>query len=545
MNRFARALRVPVLAGGTASAAFLLLACLLIIGALAAVYGRGISHSAVFVSDSFVFFDGIHRIANGQTPNADFWSPVGPLPYLFPYFGYLITGTYAGAVEMGSLLIVTPTMAAASVFLWKRTPPMMALLVLGTIAAVMVVPLVPGMDADQVSHAMHYNRWGWGILLSLLTIGLPARNGPVWGCAVVVLAGGLLAALFLIKITYFLVGSAYLLLLLFYPDQRRWLALGSLITAAGMLALATAIYPEMVFGYIASIQEALHAGKAVRGSYLSIAFNVRDTLLLLVLATYAVLLRPEIDWRDLVLVFFIVVSGIAIIDQNYQFKFIVTFPAAFALLVANARNGSDAPARSASVIIACAAIALISFALDWSRVTLLHIRAPQGNVPGLTDPRFAEFYIYENKPPTPAVPPITEPVDVGALVDGKVPITHVRKTDFPSVLEDGVRLLKSAAADRSEITTLDFLNTMPLMVDAPRTAKGYSWLHLGRNVGEDTLPDGATMFKGIAYIMVPLRSPEHPSVIKLLEIYGDYLKAHAEVVDHSASWVLLRHKPAG
>lgn len=541
---------MPPLAGGTATAGFLVAMNVILFVALAAIYGRGISHAALFVSDTFVFFDGIHRILKGQSPNADFWSPVGPIPYLLPYFGYRITGTFSGAVEMGSLLLAAPTLTIASVLLWRRTSPVMALLILGTIAAVIVVPLVPGQGANQISHAMHYNRWGWGLLVALFLLGLPGGNGRRWAFLAAVLCGGLLVGLFLTKITYFLVAVAYLALLATLPGNGRSNALIALVTGAALLTVITLFSTGVIFGYVHSIQEALRSDSAVRGSYFDVAFSNRDNIGILILATYAVLLRPGLSWRSLVLVGFIMVSGVAIIDQNYQFKFIVSLPVAFAILSASAAADASDRFRIASIIVASAYLVVAPYATDWARVTLQHVRAPTGQLPGIQDPRFDNLYIYnsatdiaDSQAADSSVDLYDGPYDMTSLLDGKIPISHLTRTEFLPVLEEGARLLKSLGADKSEITTLDFVNTMPLMVDAPRKSRGYSWMHFGRNMSDDTLPEGAEMFKDVSYIAVPLKSATHPSVYRLLSHYGDYLTANTLVAGHSKNWVVLRHEP--
>lgn len=544
MTGLASRFLVPVIGRGRASATFLLVTGILILAGLALAFGRGISHSALFLNDSFVFFDGIHRIVRGQTPNADFASPAGALTYLLPYFGFRLTGSYGGAVEMGSLLLAAPTLAAAGFLLWRRVAPAMSLLLLAAVGAVTVVPLVPGMDSDQVSHAMHYNRWGWGVLLTVFLLGLPDEGGTRRATATGLVTGALLSLLFFIKITYFIMGAAYLLLLVLFPDWRRRSGLLALLCAAVLICLATIVFQDVVFGYLASIREALIADTAVRGSYFNVALLSRTDLALLALATYAALFCRGLTWRDLLLAGFIAVSGLAIIDQNFQAKFIVTLPAAFAILAAASAREPGANPGMSSVIVAIAYLMLLPYALDWARVTLRYLRAPAGDAISFDAPGFTGFYYYDRTGDEGEIPvPKAPPADLEALLDNRIPTIQASHTQYLEAQKDGARLLSAVGADQSEIMTLDLTNTLPLMVDAPRRSPGYSWLHFGRNVSDETLPDGARMFNGVDYLMIPLVRLTPKPVEHLLNVYGSYLKEHATVIAQSDYWVLLKYAP--
>ncbi len=521
---------------------FLALVVVVVLAALAFVYGHPESHSAVFVDDSFVFFDGIHRIKSGQVPHVDFSTPVGALAYWLPYVGSTVVGGYAGAVEVASLLIAALAVPAGAILLWQRAAPVMAALVLVTIGGIMVVPLTPGWDPQEVSHAMHYNRWSWGLILALFLLGLPppadARGGFVRGT----ISGALVATLFFIKITYFAVGSVFLLLLLACPDERRRDAFVAMIVAAVLLVAALAGTGGMIVSYLGDIAQALEADKAVRGSYLDIAMINRHSLIVFLIALYAGLLKANLKWQDVLLAIYIMVSGLAIVDQNFQFTFIVSLPAAFAILAVPRRTGTETARLADSIIIVSAIAMVLPFAADWARVTLRYMRpAPAGNHATLDIPGFQNFYVYDRKSPLESdVPKFSRPVDAAAYLRGETEIGWLNQRDYLPALEDGVRLLSRAGVKDATIYTLGYTNVMALLTDAPREPFGYSWYHMNRNVSPKTLPDATVMFGGIDYVMAPLAT-HTPVVNEIIDVYGGYLSRHLVEVAQSDHWILFRH----
>ncbi|TMV10041.1 hypothetical protein FGK63_02990 [Ruegeria sediminis] len=532
------------LGGRAASAWFLAVVVTALLGFLAFVYGRPVSHSAVFVEDSFVFFDGIHRVAHGKTPHVDFSTPVGALAYWLPYLGHVLAGGYAGAIEFASLLLAAVVVPIGAVLIWRRAAPAMALAVLATIAGIIVVPLVPGWVPEEVSHAMHYNRWSWGVILALFLLGLPPAPDDPPGWLRGSLAALLLSALFLTKITYFAVGSVYLILLLAYPDTRRRDAVVAFAGTALMLGICVVATGGMVFSYLADLAQALEVDEAVRGSYLSVAMISRNSLILLVLAAYAAVLKGNLRWQDLLVAGYVGASGLAIIDQNFQYTFIVSLPAAFALLAAPQGTASDAIRIGNSVIIAACFAMLLPYAADWARVTLRHMQpAPAGSFTTLDLPGFRGIHVYDrNKQEPSETSTRSGPVDAKAYLRGETKITWLNQRDNLPAFEDGVRLLQSAGVKDATIFTLDYSNVMPVLVDAPREPYGYSWYHFGRNVSEETLPDGPEMFEGVDYVMAPLKS--YSLVADYFrDIYGDYLAGTLTEVAQSDSWILFRHAP--
>src|ERR1019366_3322568 len=59
----------------------------------------GLSGIVVYSHDAFGTLDGAWRVLHGQTPHADFYSPLGPIIYLVTAFGLLLS--HGGAEGAG------------------------------------------------------------------------------------------------------------------------------------------------------------------------------------------------------------------------------------------------------------------------------------------------------------------------------------------------------------------------------------------------------------------------------------------------------------
>lgn len=508
-----------------------------------ALFGRGISHSSAYLNDSIVFFDGMHRIAHGQIPNQDFRSPIGPLTYVLPYFGMRATGSYSGAIEMASLFLAVLALPAAAALLWRKTTNAAAILIFGTLIGVLVIPQIPGQSVSEMTNAMHYNRWGWGLLLVVFLLGLQPLEHTRWAAVCGAITGTVLFLLFLIKITYFLVGAVFLVLLLGILDARRVSAFVALGTFGSFMLLLLAVYPHVAFGYIDSIREALAADTAKRGSYTAIVRDNFATLFFLALAVFAAFLRSGVRWREWALCAFIAASGIAIIDQNYQWHFIVSIPAAFVILASIPPKDGKSDSL-ALVIVAGGLFSILPYLDDWARTAKAYALPPTSLTKTFVQtPQLAGLYVYDKGEFRSGGQIFHDgPVVLQDLLHGQVDTLPLSHFEYVDSLENGAELLLSSASGPGDVLTLDFTNSIPFMSGTNRSAGGYSWLHFGRNVSADTLPDGDTFFDGIQYVMVPLSSMTGQSTVELLKIYGDYLNQNSTEVAQSKYWVLLELK---
>ncbi|MCL7998890.1 hypothetical protein M8994_11595 [Brucella sp. 21LCYQ03] len=205
--------------------------------------------------DTYLYLDAAHRISTGQIPSVDFSTPVGPLGYylfawgmrLFPYAQSLLL------VQWSLLAVAAPLMMVVLLEVNRKSRTLAFALLIPFLvfalfpANVQTYTSYPGLDGFGI-----YNRQV-SLLLYVLTCGLmfiaDGRKLATF-CAAVMLA------LFLTKITGFLVGGLFGLTALLAGR----ISLKSILIAA-VLAIITLVAIElnshMVSAYIANIWQLL------------------------------------------------------------------------------------------------------------------------------------------------------------------------------------------------------------------------------------------------------------------------------------------------
>ena len=120
----------------------------------------------------------------------------------------------------------------------RRAPQRRHLLTLSALLLIAAAPMNLGEGVTSLSFAMFYNRLGWALLATLLVMALPPkRPAPrqLWPDALS--AAFLVGTMLYLKISYGLVGLAFLAILLTAPAQRALAALSLIVTAAAILVV--------------------------------------------------------------------------------------------------------------------------------------------------------------------------------------------------------------------------------------------------------------------------------------------------------------------
>ena len=196
--------------------------------------------------DLFLYFDAANRIFDGQLPNVDFFTPVGPLGY------WLFSGALTLFPQAQPLLLVEWSLFAVSA-------PLMALLILdvdrtrrpvawGLLLPFLFFAILPfnvreyfifaGSDGFGI-----YNRQG-AVLLYILIASLVFVRSQRTLCLIVTLC---MLALFLIKVTTFVVAVPFCLLALAAGRLR----LGSAVVSAALFLAALAVL-ELLTGVVSA-----------------------------------------------------------------------------------------------------------------------------------------------------------------------------------------------------------------------------------------------------------------------------------------------------
>lgn len=191
----------------------LMLVILVPVGLCALYWFVGPPPTTAYVGDDFVLYDNAWRVASGQHPSSDYYSPLG-----FAYFGYfgfaLWLGQSAVAVHYAQL-VANATVVAAFWFAAKRESGTLGMAAVIVMSIFMFSQTIFNLCPTCLGLSAYYNK----ISTALLTLeffllvkrrGEPADNATAWTLGVIS------ALLFSIKATYALpavsLAVAYLLL---------------------------------------------------------------------------------------------------------------------------------------------------------------------------------------------------------------------------------------------------------------------------------------------------------------------------------------------
>lgn len=244
--------------------------------------------------DTYLYLDAAHRIASGQLPSVDFSMPVGPLGYyLFAWGLQLFPAAQPLLLAQWALLIVAAPLMA--VVLWEVSlrDRGLSLLLLVPFLVFAIAPSnaqfyhpLPSLDGFGI-----YNRHVVILLYVLLSGLLFLREGR----KLALVCGATMLALFLTKITGFLVGGLFCALAL-VAGRIKWtnalLAAGLFLVPLAVLELLTG----MVSAYLRDISElAGNNSSTLLPRFRTVITNKFDVLLP---AAILALMLLVIDWRD-------------------------------------------------------------------------------------------------------------------------------------------------------------------------------------------------------------------------------------------------------
>jgi hypothetical protein len=494
--------------------------------------GPGRTVTTAYVNDLFIFLDGAHRVASGQVPNRDFHTALGPLVYYIPAVGLLLSGQLGGAMPVGIamfLLLAAPVVAHV---LTSRLEPIIALPFAAFLLLIVAAPMNLGEGVTSLSFAMFYNRLGWVLLATLLVMTLPSkRPAPrqLWPDALS--AAFLVGTMLYMKISYGLVGLAYLAILLTVPAQRPVAAMSLAITAAAILVvevvwgssaahLADIALAGQVSGGLRSLEDLTNALLRHLGDYASFAL----------VAGLAV--RRTRSMRDVVVYAFCAASGLALLLQNSQPWGIVTLQAG-AVIGAETLMRSAKPVREAmqrggtgsahshrslsSVSRAAAPLLVLALLLP----TIVHCALGLALHTGLAIAEIGRSFGLRH----------FERISLPRLW---IAADHDFFTRYLASIEDGARAL-SRLPSPSHVFVLDFANPFSAGLNFAPPRGDTSWLHWGRNLDDVHFLAPETLLRDVRIVMQPKWGI---NVVPLQGLYGAYIAEHFDVVSETGDWTV-------
>ncbi len=543
-------------------------ATLLAIGYLVFLWSP-VSVFTLITHDSLIFFDSTYRISNGLTPSIDFPTALGAAQLYLPAWAAWLIGGYAGSVELASVWVALALGLAcawigSSRFSIGVTGTLIGIVFLVTVPAALLEQwggdsqtLVNGETevlADNLSYAMFYNRWGWAALIPLFMVLAPRRESDeAPGLAEVAVLAAVLAFMFWLKATYFVIGVAgagvYACL---NSKPIRTLAWGSGLTAG--MVLLVGIFTGNLVAYINDLIFAGQVSGTRTESLLGlIRMNLQDMLFAVApLAVLAALGR--FTWRDLLAGGFIMAACLFIINQNGQLKNMsaLIVLAAYGTVRVLQEEGGQRMARVAAIgafsMLAGAVVLERSFVLiDQAYATLREQARPPA--PWAREVALRNVYIPERESLFNRAVNMSETPDDrlhNVWLSGQLGRRQeLRQGEYMETLMAGVDDLKTVAKPGESITTLDMTNPFPFLMNA-RVPKG-AWLtvHKNRTISEEKHPHAEVLFADTDHVMIAKMSMVQSTADLMRDIYSPWLDEHYADRVETTYWTRWSHRKPG
>ncbi len=510
-----------------ASVAALVIAVAAICALLLALPGQTVTTR--YLNDLFIFLDGVHRVSEGQVPNRDFHTALGPLVYYVPALGYWSSGHLGAAMPVGMALLVLMMALVAAHIVSSRLRPAIALPLSIFLILIAAVPINLGESINGLSFGMFYNRIGWTALGFLLILYLrPIHRRPFQSVLDAFCAAALTLLMLYMKLSYGLVGLGFLILMLLDWQQRRWaLAAFGLVLAGGLLIETVWDATE------AHINDLLLAG-GVSGSFKSLdelvsvfLRNLADYTLFALFAAFALWRTRSI--RDFLFYGFCAGSGFMLIMQNFQTGGIVTLPAGAAVAAELlARTIPASTDRKAPALAMGTQFLMLAFVLPSS----IHHAATLGLHAALAS---------TNQGQAVPLPKFDRVRLVQLWTEDNYPVF----SRYLESLGDGARALSALGEEAGRVHVLDFVGPFSAGLGLAPPKGDSTWHHWGRTINEHHHLPPETLFQDVRVVMQPKWPVEFTTAEGLRQIYSGYLSDHYDLEEETKDWkVYVLREPA-
>jgi hypothetical protein len=525
----------------------LVLAGLPVLVAAWALLSPPVMLSKAMTQDLLFNLSGAWHVYSGQVAHVDFHDPTGRLSFLLTALGFVLLGPGPFAFLVNVAIMTGVLFLAAWLAAARRLPLLPAVLFVMFASLLALMPANVGDRPDEYSFAMSYNRYGWSAysILALILFVAPSerpneRGDRAW--IDIATAGGLLAAMFYLKITYFAAGLATVgFAVLFHPHVgrhwRAWLAVSALL-------ILNALAPHN-HAYLADILASAHSG-AVRKSlmlhvnnFIAATGQYAPYLAAVVVALWMSWSQRESFRFPLTLIFLLAMSFL-LLSQNSQ---AAGMPSVMVILFvlydrlrlsfAGQRNREIAPWLLTLLLFPLFAVGGYAASIAGYHAQARDARGlytvDRTNLKGLAVPEGERgtFLSFSHSFDYPAQPTARSgPQPAPALY-------RLSDYEYVLVLMEAADLL--AGRSPGGIALLDSVNPLPFMLGrAPaRGANLWSTWSAPKRPADQYLG-------GVRYMLVP-KFPTSPQwTDDLMRLYGAYLEGHFRWAAESRCWILLQ-----
>lgn len=485
----------------------------------------GATATSRYFNDLLIFLDGGYRVVEGQVPNRDFHTALGPLSFYIPGFGYWVTGNLGLAMPVGLTALMALTAPVMIHVLATRVRPLIAVPWAIFLILLMITPMNTGEIVMNISFAMFYNRIGWALIGLFLIMHLrptyPVRHQFILDT----LAATVLTLILLYtKATYGVVALGFLALMLLQPIQRRWAAATILI-----VALSGAVIEVFWGGTRMHIADLIVASKVsgvmpVRNYVVSAMETSGEYIIFASLAALALWQKGR--FTDFLFYGFCVCAGYALLIQNFQVRGVVTLLAGGVVAAEHLSRqwrqglpyGTDMVTRGAALLVI---VLMIPIGLSSAAALGLHATmVATGAGVALDTPNGKDIRV------------------VNTLDDGQFKFY----ANYAASLEKGVALLASLYPEPGKVLVMDFVSPLTSLAGLDPPQGGTAWMHDGRNFDEDFHFSPDELLEGVDVIMIPKRPIADTTTALMEDLYGPYISKHFTAVRHTALWRVYRRQ---
>jgi hypothetical protein len=492
----------------------------------------GLSGIQVYSHDAVATLDGAWRVLHGQTPHADFYTPLGPVIYLLTAFGLLLS--HGGPEGFG----YSQAAAGFLLGLWmywlgrRRLGHLPAILMCGTVVLLSLNPVCVG-ETPPYTSCMPYNRYGYALVALLLVEGLAGvvarlprpRKAELWGG---ISTGVVVATLLFLKISYF-IGAVFLIaaLLPCRPQTRaQW---AGLFCGFGTVFLAFWAYLRFNLvpmwddlRMVAGAKPVQHNWWIVNNLYLSVIFFV--LFVGAAVAFFRARREAPTARRIGMAGILICLAGLFLLATNFQY-FDLPLNAIMAVLVlqdvAALASANRSPVHKREALKRAAL-------LLWGSLFVVGYVGYDAMGLGFG---LSSKLAWEQSPHT----SFSAPVLAGFRSYEK---------GYVDFVNDGLTLINQHRRPDDTVMSLDFSNPFSYALGMKPAPGGAITLHYGVNYTEAHHPAADRLFGEASLVIMPKKNSNPRVDLGVRAVYGPYLQAHFHPLGESREWWLYRRNSA-
>lgn len=516
-------LLAAILAVETRPALLILLTAPVSVAGAWALWSADVVLSRLAVMDLLYNLSGAWHIAYGDDPHEGFRDALGQLNFRLTAIGFQLTGPSVRAFLVGEIIMLAVLLAAACSAAVPRLPLVAAAVFVLFSALHAIVPVNVGDPLDDFTFGMSYNRYGWGALgILALILFVPPRNPEAPRRLDIAIGTALIAMMFYLKLTYFIVGIGGLVLALLVSAHVKVSPAGWTLSLAAQLGNAAAPHSH---DYLADFVLAATSGfgETYVSNHVRLVFNnAAESALYGIGVVVAIVLwrRGQAPFRLPAAAIFLFTGGVALLAQNTQ-AHSIPLGACIAFLLYDALGrqigASQLPQGIVAGLLLVPAISVGAAAIG---IAGYHVAAARPEPLAVVDRTNLRGL---------AVPSVEGVRDPSAWQ------AHYLRT-----LVEAAELFAGSDGPPGRVQVFDRVNPMPFVLGAPPPRGRDLWWEPGMP------PRPAEQLLGDAdHALIP-KTPSSRQIPSLARThYADYLAEHFPFRHETEHWTLLSRRPLG